>query len=187
MKDPVGGTGPALAEDSLIKTYLAMRDALLRFLSARLGDSAQAEDVYQDLFARLKAVDPTQSIENPGAFLFRMAANLASDVRRGGRRREQRDGAWLDATTHRVGAEPIVDAADPERAIDARRQLKAVAETVAALPPKCRQAFELHKFEGLTHAEVAARMGVSTKMIEKHMATALRALAETLQKKRGES
>ncbi|MCB2107615.1 MAG: sigma-70 family RNA polymerase sigma factor [Rhodobacteraceae bacterium] len=162
-----------------------MRAPLVRFLAARLGDPSQAEDVYQEMFARLKAADLSQPIHNESAFLFRIAANLASDLRRGGRRREQRDGMWLDATTHRIGADAVAEAADPESAIDAKRRLAAVAAAVADLPPKCREVFVLHKLEGHSHAEVADRMGISRKMVEKHMSNALRALAVVLQNQHG--
>jgi RNA polymerase sigma-70 factor (ECF subfamily) len=49
-------------------------------------------------------------------------------------------------------------------------------EAVEELPPKTRRAFELHKLEGLSQAEAAARLGVSRKTVENQLAAALKAL-----------
>ncbi len=166
--------------DGLIAAYLDMRGQLLRFLTARLGDPALAEDIYQDMYARLRGADPARPVQNVTAFLFRTAANLAYDMRRGRSRGELRDGQWLDATTSRLGSEIVEDLVEPEKAIDAKRQVATVVTAVQTLAPKCREAFVLHKFEGLSHAEVAARMGVSRKMIEKHISAALRVMAAAL-------
>jgi RNA polymerase sigma-70 factor (ECF subfamily) len=46
------------------------------------------------------------------------------------------------------------------------------------LPAQTRQVFVMHKFEGLTHTEVAHRLGISRSAVEKHVSTALRRLLE---------
>ena len=41
------------------------------------------------------------------------------------------------------------------------------------MSPKCRKAFVLHRADGLTYPEIAAAMGISVKMVEKHISRAL--------------
>ncbi|THD61685.1 sigma factor-like helix-turn-helix DNA-binding protein, partial [Phenylobacterium sp.] len=54
------------------------------------------------------------------------------------------------------------------------------AQAVAELPPQMGRAFRLHKLEGRSQAQTAEAMGVSQKMVEQHIAVAMRRLAERL-------
>ncbi len=166
------------ARDDLLGAYLALRADLLRFLKARLGDAAAAEDLYQDLYLRLQSAELPDAVGGPRAFLYKMAYNLANDRARAARRREIRDQEWQDAATHKVGDAPVADAPPVEDAIDARRKLLRVMAWIDALPPRCREVFTLHRIAGVPHQEIASRLGISTKAVEKHMANAFRILGE---------
>lgn len=167
------------AED-LIPIYVSMRHELERFLLARLGDAAAAQDVYQGIFLRLKSATLKDRVGNPRALLYKIAANAAADYRRGQRRGQVRDHQWLDSTTYKVGPDAVADTASADDAIDAKRRLGKVLQALNDLSPKCRRTFIMHKLEGLSHLEVAARLGVSRKAVEKHMATALKHLVKVL-------
>jgi RNA polymerase sigma-70 factor (ECF subfamily) len=62
----------------------------------------------------------------------------------------------------------------------AKERVRLLAEAVAALPPKMGQAFRLHKLEGQSQAETARAMGVSVKMVEKHIQAAIANLSQRL-------
>lgn len=166
------------ARDDLIGAYLAMRADLLRFLRARLGDAAAAEDVYQDLYLRLQSAELPDLVNEPRAFLYKMAYNQANDRARAVRRREERDHEWQDAATHKIGGAPVADAPPVENVIDARRKLLRVMAWIEELPPRCREVFTLHRISGVPHQEIASRLGITTKAVEKHMANAFRILGE---------
>lgn len=56
---------------------------------------------------------------------------------------------------------------------------------IATLPPQCRDAFMLSRFESLSYKEISERMGISVNTVEKHIAKALKILREKLGKWEG--
>ena len=155
----------------LAQVYAEIHGELLRFLIARLGDVAAAEDVMQDLWLRIHATD-TGPVSNSPAYLYRAAQNLALDVVRARHRRSARDAQWASAHSG-PGAEPVDLAPNAEAAMLAREEVAALSSAIAALPEAAGRAFRLHKLEGLSHAEVAARLGISRSGVEKHIALAM--------------
>jgi RNA polymerase sigma-70 factor (ECF subfamily) len=66
--------------------------------------------------------------------------------------------------------------APPEEAIDARRRLARVVKALDELPANIQRTFRMHKFDGLSHAEVAAALGISRSSVEKQVSAALKHL-----------
>lgn len=157
------------------------RAELLRFLIARTGDPAAAEDILQDVWVRAGR-QPPASIEHWRAYLFRTANNLVIDRARARRRREVRDRQWSEAQHGPVNeVEEVADPAEPaDRTIESREEAERIARALAALPDGARRVFELHKIDELSHAEVAARLGISRSGVEKHMAVAMKHLRRAL-------
>lgn len=154
--------------------YRLYRGELLRFLTARIGDPVEAEDILQELWIRLHNA-PGSPIANGRAYLYRMAQNLIVDRVREKQRRMQRERLWLQAHGEAsTTGEPVDQARNAEEAMLEREETARLAATVAALPEGARRVFELHKQEGLSHAEVAMRLGISKSGVEKHMAVAMK-------------
>ena len=160
----------------LIEAYFARREELKRFFAARFGSAEQAEDLVQDLYLKVASLDPNQVVDNPGGYLYRLAMNQMLDHVRQHARSSLRDGAWRRTYTQALGGEDIADEPAIEDAITAKRRLADLISGVDALPEKTRNVFRLHKFEGLTHAQTAARLGMSQRMVEKHVRAALKIL-----------
>lgn len=161
----------------LIAAYFEHRDALGRFLQARIGASGDVEDLLQDLYLKVAALDPATEVRENRAFLYRLASNQMMDRWRSGQRSVARDAAWRLAN-HAVGPiEDMADAPSAETIVAGRQKLAALTAAVARLPDKTRKVFTLHKFDGLSYAEVATRLGISRSSVEKHMMDALRVLA----------
>lgn len=157
----------------------AIRPRLLRFLVARLGNHADAEDVLQDLWLRLEhhRGGPVTSGE---AYLHKIALNLANDLVRQRHRGQVRDGAWHDANSGDGPQQEADPAPSQERTLDARQQLARVESAIAAMPERARDVFRRQRIMGESHADIAASLGITKSAVEKHMATAMRHLAEML-------
>ena len=174
----------ATPRDQLLGAYLDRREDLVRFLTARLGSAAAAEDLVQDLYVRLATIELAATVENPSAFLYRAAINLMLDRGRAARRAGARDKAWQDGRGRTIAGAAAVDEPSPEDAAAARQRLRHLVEAVETLPPKTRRAFKLHKFDGLSQVETAGRLGVTRKTVEKQLAAALKQLVAKLEGRR---
>lgn len=164
----------------LVDAYFARRDSLARFFRARLGDAADVEDFLQELYLKVAAADSAAAIDNPGGYLFRLAANLLTDRWRSRVQATSRDHAWRLANFTTGPVEDIDEGPSADRIIEHRQTLAALMAELARLPSRTQQIFRLHKFDGVSYANVALTLGISQSAVEKHMSEALRALAEKL-------
>ena len=142
---------------------------LLRFLTRRTGDATRAADVAQDTYVRLATLSPANlEVDNPRAYVYRVAGNLAIDTLR-------REGRIANDFTFAEAAEAVPDPSPtPEAAALARERLRLLEAALDELPLKPRHALLLNRVEGRTFAEIAAQLAVSESMVAKYIARALR-------------
>lgn len=165
---------------ALLEVYLARRADLVRFFTQRLRSAAAAEDLVQDIYLRLAAHDGEATIHNPVGYLYRLGSNLMLDRLRGERRAAARQGAWLDSNSTRVGSEGVTEDPTAEQAIVAKQRLETIVAALRELPEQTQRVFRMHKFDGMSHPEVAAALGVSRSSVEKHVMAALKLLSARL-------
>ncbi len=173
---------PGLANAGLAALLEAERAGFLRFLAARCGNPADAEDLLQELWLRAAMVQ-TGPIANGRAYLFRMANNLVLDRARAERRAMQRDCAWLG---HDAPASAAIEmrpdpAPGTEAALIEAEEAALVRRAVECLPDGARRALLLYRFEGRGQGEIATIMGISRSGVEKHLALAMRHLRRSLE------
>lgn len=116
-----------------------------------------AADITQDTFVRVLASPPKINVQihNPAAYLFRVARNLRIDYERRERLFSRVDLADVDFAA-------IVDPTPTSETIIYDRQKLALADAaLAELPDRTRLAFELHRKDGMTIAEVAKCLELS--------------------------
>lgn len=140
---------------------------LLRLLTARLGSREEAEDAYQDLWLKVDGLID-QPIAEPAAFLYRAAANLATDRRIAAARRGAREMGWLEV---QPGAAELPDA---ERVAIARDELRAVQAAIDDMPERMATALRLFRIERRPQRDIAAQLGISVSGVEKLLQRALR-------------
>lgn len=169
--------------ENLVEKHSA---TLVRFLSRRMKNRQDAEDIAQTAFLRLYAIDNPEKLSNAKAFLFQVAANLSIDqLRRQSLHRALLESERPCAVTDAESPSDNGDGITLEREFEARQTLAQVYRTLAELPLNVRQAFILNRSKGLSYSEIADQMGVSVSSVEKYMLEALKVLRRVL--KRAES
>jgi len=131
------------------------------------GWLVQQRDLTPEGLAKLLRYRSQESPEAWKALLYRIATNVAHDQHRAGASRQNSEHVPLDDL-------PIADSEHtPEQRAVYNQQVARVSEAILALPPKCQRVYLLKRAHGLSHAQVAARCGISVKMVEKHLANAM--------------
>lgn len=144
--------------------------ALCGFAMGYLRDVAQAEDLVQDVFAKLWEERGKLQIRTaPKAYLFNAVRNRALNVlaKRG-----------KTCPLHEGMMDVAVDGGPGEAEL-AERSARVLA-AIEGLPDQRRQIFRMCRYEGLKYREVAERMGLSVKTVENQMGRALKTLREEL-------
>ena len=154
---------------ALTEMLIRERPALLRLVQRILGNDGGAEDVIQAIWFKARGVDSGQAIDNPRAYLYRLATNLATDH---GRERTRR--ARLLAEHYLWGPDEVLSTEEQAMAQD---ELQRVLAAAAHLPEPTRTIFRLNRLQGMTQADVAKRLKVSVTTVENHVRAALQRLA----------
>ena len=159
FEDVVRGLGPGLAA----------------FAVHLVQSHAVAEELVQDVFLRVwSARDRLVVRDTLKTYLYRAVRNRALN----GARSRRVIAAWERTETVRLGHRD--DLAEGERLVQRSQLAVAVQRAVAALPARCREAFVLVRERGLSYAEAASVMGVSTKTVDVQIGRAVKALRESL-------
>ena len=162
IRQPLDGESKPLFEAAFRAHY----DSLVRYLRARLGSDTEARDIAQEAYLRLLRYREHQDTASLKALVFRIATNLV--IMRARAVRVRPDHESLDAALDVPANDPT-----PERQLLTEEQLARLTEVIQRLPPKCQQAFVLSRFHNMGYQEIADRLRISVKMVEKHIAQAL--------------
>ena len=138
-------------------------DGLQSYLRVRLANEEDALDITQEACLKMLRVNPA-SVENPRAYLYRIAHNLLYQHYRN-RWRHLTNDVEIDAL---ASTDP-----SPEKIAATWIRKRQVETAMQELPVKCRMALVLHWRDGLRVAEIAERMGLSRAMVKKYLAYGL--------------
>lgn len=159
---------------SIALLYAEEQNRLKRML-VRKGMTAQgAADAVQEAFIRLLR-SPGNDIRDLKSYVQRIAETVAIDANRV----ERRAAAVIDFNA-------VIDDSftDPQPLADAviisREEAFALNDALLELPPRCREVLIMHKFEGLSYAEIAGQLGIAKNTVMVHMVKALGCLRAKL-------
>jgi RNA polymerase sigma factor (sigma-70 family) len=146
---------------------------------ARRGFTREdAEDLIQEAYLRVYEYCERGVAREPEKVLVRTVMNLSINDHRYQRRH------LYDSIENL----PLVDPAPPaEEVLAAERRLALIVHTLEAVEARTREAFLLHRVDGLSYAQIAKQMGLSVSAVEKHIAWAMAVLLDAQGRERGRS
>ena len=136
------------------------------WLRKRLGNAADAADLAQDTFLRLLSNAPGERLDlkAPRAYLATIANRLSINLYR----RRSLEQAYLAALAQTPeGLAPSLE--DQALVLEA---LNEIDQVLALLPTKTRQAFLMAQLEGYTQEEIASRLNLSVRSVQRYLALA---------------
>lgn len=151
---------------ALLQSFAEHRQALIRFLTCRLGNPALAADLAHETWLRIARKAGGTPAGDPRSHLFRIASNLAID-------HQCRSGRALEAEAPDHATTGTLWQSVPANVVHHRSEFARLARVIDTLPPRCREVFLLCRFEGMSHAGIARRLGVSRNAVVSHMVNAL--------------
>jgi RNA polymerase sigma factor (sigma-70 family) len=146
-------------------------DVLRRYFLRRRFSYQEAEDSTQDVFERLARKGGLSDLHNLQAYLFETASNVATDRYRRNTARQADNHQSYDESIHAPTDFSL------EEIHQGRSDVERLIAALNELPERSRNAFVLARMEGLNHAEIARRLGLSVSAIEKHVIKAAAHLA----------
>jgi RNA polymerase sigma-70 factor (ECF subfamily) len=161
-------------KDWFIREVLPLESALMQFLRQNWRDKADIADLRQDVYVRVFEAAQKQIPDTAKPFVLTTARNLLIDRVR----RERVIAIETMADLETLGA--ASNEVSVDRALIARDALAKLQAALDKLPPQCREAILLRKVEGLSRGEIAERMGVTERTVNRHIAEGMRALADML-------
>jgi RNA polymerase sigma factor (sigma-70 family) len=147
-------------------------------LAQRLGSSDLAGDAMQDTWLLLSRTKALGAVKSPLGYLFRIALNAARD-------RLIADRRYLTAAEVDSLVDIADEAPDPANVVEARSDLRELAQRIAGLPPRRRQILIAARLDRVPQREIADRLGISLSSVEKELRLALEACV--LPKRNGRS
>jgi len=150
----------------LLRLFISNYSTLKGRLARRLGSADAADEALQEAYLRMERMGQIGAVRRPQSYLFQVALNIAADLRRSEKRRLAR------SEIERV-LQLEQDELDPERIAEGRSSVGALVRALDALPPRPRAILVAARLDGLTHAAIAARFGISTRLVERELKRAL--------------
>jgi len=153
--------------------HVVPHERAIRSWLVRRTHDLEIDDIIQEMYARLASLDDAEGIRNPRQYAAQTAISIALNLARHARV---------------VPMIPIGDFEElglaslepsPERTVNSQDELRELENSLQELPPLCRTAFLLRRVDGLSQKEVADKLGISVKTVEKYMARSVRFLIQT--------
>ena len=156
--------------------HMLPHEASLRVWLRSAFPGIDTDDVIQEAYCRLSALDQVGHILDHRQYLFRTAKNVVVEQIRRTRV------ISIEAASGLVELEGAIaeESFSPERVLAGKRTLQRVEQLISALPERARRVFRLRKIEGRSQREIAALMGISEEIVENEVARGLKRILQSM-------
>jgi RNA polymerase sigma-70 factor (ECF subfamily) len=163
--------GWAALQRHLLSRYTDIKQRLTRYL----GSADLASEALHETWLRLQRGGELAAVRNADAYLYSMAINMAANRRRAEKRR---------LTTQEVDAllEIADDAPDAGHVLEARVELDALVSIIGELPVRQQAVLLAARLEGAPRRDIAARFGISERLVQRDLQQAHDYCATRLEK-----
>lgn len=159
---------------SLEQLFMRYYDALVRFVVPILKDEDASRDTVQEVFTRIwEKREKLQDDTRIKSYLYMAVRNQAINVLR----KEERV-QWVNEEQEMEAMAPREEST--MKKVEEKDLQSRLQKALDAIPPKCRQVFELSRFEGMSYQQIAEAMEISIKTVENQMSKALQIMRKEL-------
>ncbi len=148
---------------------------LRAYLRRKFATLSETDDVVQESYLRLFRAKAAGTLRSVRGFLFTVARHAAIDVFR------QRQTVSFDDVIKHDALSVLDDRPGVAETVCRKQELGLLAEAIESLPPRCRQVIKLRKIYGLSHKEIAVRLGIAEGTVNVQVGRGMRRCIEFLE------
>jgi len=161
----------------MMNTFSENESILRKFLRRFTSNFHDIEDITQETILRALNAEKKTDIEQPRAFLFGIARNVAR------KELEKKSKSIIDFIEDFDTKEYISNEPSQEKSLEGRQRMLLFMEAAATLPAQCQKVFVMKKVYGYSHQEIAKQLGISISTTEKHVAAGLKRCSEFMDRR----
>lgn len=140
---------------------------LRAYLRGRFPSLPDVDDLVQETYARLLRARENGQVTLTRAYLFVVARNVALDLVR------RKQTVAVEALGDLAGLSVVEERPDAAETLSHEQELALLADAMRALPPRCREILTLRRIEGLSHRDIAAKLGIAEGTVNAQLAIGL--------------
>lgn len=154
--------------NKLTVVYRQIVPKLTRYLTFRMKNHADSEEIAQEVYLRLMRIKDVDLVQNPNAYLFKIANNLVSEILL----KKSKAPITIDL------ADAVENGLDEDtntlaRKIESDAEIKRLEKLLEELPPLYRSVLLLRKRDGYSHKEIAEKLSISKNTVHIYLTRAL--------------
>lgn len=149
-------------------------ESIRSYIYYRCGDACLSEDIAQEAFVKLWDLRDTAREETVVSLLYTIASNLLKNHHKHSK---------VVLNFQKNSSKSDLNSEEADSSIRQQELQMQLEKVLSEMPEKCRVPFLMNRIEELTYPEIAQRLNLSVKAIEKRMSEAIDFIRRNLEYK----